>query len=249
MTCISVFYMGSGPGSVLLKASSAFSVQFGFRGLCKLSCRGNRGRAQACSLLDPVCLWAVVEGCPLYGLKETGAGLCMFMYVCVHLKIGAVCWSHTVGPTSCFHCPSLLPRERKEEGDEKSGSPGAPPYLLLSFIFLLRCPCSLQHGKLQWHRYVRNAWWRNKPLVMKALLFLLQFLSAPLHKKKTLFTRKELKQELLWNFSISLCLPHVGLFAFISYSSLSTDDVSWSLSSVFPVLCYLQNFRLKQTQS
>lgn len=27
MTCISVFYMGSGPGSVLLKASSAFSVQ------------------------------------------------------------------------------------------------------------------------------------------------------------------------------------------------------------------------------
>lgn len=57
------------------------SVEFGFRSLCKLSYRQNGGRAQACFLLDPVSLKAVVEGCPLCGLKETGAGPSVCVYV------------------------------------------------------------------------------------------------------------------------------------------------------------------------
>lgn len=38
-------------------------------------------------------------------------------HVCLILILAAVFLSHTVSPTSCFHCPSLLPREggRKEE--------------------------------------------------------------------------------------------------------------------------------------
>lgn len=94
----------------------AASWKRGFRGLswfltrCKLSYM-QKGRKNSVSL------WARVEGCPLDGPKEAGAGLC----VCVSLILAAVFLSHTVGPTSCFHCPSLLPRERREEG-ERDGS-------------------------------------------------------------------------------------------------------------------------------
>lgn len=110
-------------------AESLFSifsaVQFGFRRLCKLSCRGNRGRAQACSLLDPVCLWAVVEGCPLYGLKETGAGLCMFMYVCASKNRGSVLESHG-RPYFLFSLSKFTSQRKKGRGRRE--------------IWLSRCP-------------------------------------------------------------------------------------------------------------
>lgn len=106
-----------------------------FLTLCKLSYMQRGGRAPSCSLLDPVSLRARVEGCPLYGPKETGAGLC----VCMRLILAAVFLSHTVGPTSCFHCPSLLPRERREEG-ERDGSPDSPCYRMsLTAHFHRRC--------------------------------------------------------------------------------------------------------------
>lgn len=39
-------------------------------------------------------------------------------YACMSLKLAVVFLSHTVGLSSCFHCPSLLPRERREEERE-----------------------------------------------------------------------------------------------------------------------------------
>lgn len=159
---------------LLFFSCSEAALGFGFLTPCKLSYRQNRGRARACSLLDPVSLWVVVEGRPLYGSKEAEAGPCVCLYVCVSLKIEAVCLSHTVGPTSCFHCPSLLPRERREEGDTDNspGAPLPPSYLVLSSLICrpVWAQC-VAYSTIQSHRYVRNARWRrNKLQVILPLL-------------------------------------------------------------------------------
>lgn len=44
--------------------------------------------------------------------------------LCTILILAAVFLSHTVGPTSCFHCPSLLPRERGREEEQRDRTPG-----------------------------------------------------------------------------------------------------------------------------
>lgn len=40
-------------------------------------------------------------------------------YVCMRLKLAVVFFSHTVGLSSCFHCPSLLPIDRREDKRER----------------------------------------------------------------------------------------------------------------------------------
>lgn len=40
-------------------------------------------------------------------------------YVCMRLKLALVFLSHTVGLSSCFHCPSLLPIDRREDKRER----------------------------------------------------------------------------------------------------------------------------------
>lgn len=40
--------------------------------------------------------------------------------LCTILILAAVFLSHTVGPTSCFYCPSLLPREGGRKGGRRS---------------------------------------------------------------------------------------------------------------------------------
>lgn len=102
------------------------------------------------SLLDPVSLRPGVEGCPLHGLKETGAGLCVC--VCMILILATVFLSHTVGPTSCFHCPSLLPRERREEGERDAPQiPPAAPVVIHSAVLPV---CSkLLTAQLSYQKY------------------------------------------------------------------------------------------------
>lgn len=39
--------------------------------------------------------------------------------MCMSLKLAVVFLSHTVGLSSCFHCPSLLPIERREDERER----------------------------------------------------------------------------------------------------------------------------------
>lgn len=57
------------------------------------------------------------------------------VYVCMTLILAAVFLSHTVGPTSCFHCPSLLPRERREEAERDAPQiPPAAPVIIHSVV-------------------------------------------------------------------------------------------------------------------
>lgn len=54
------------------------------------------------------------------------------------LKIEAVRLSHTVGPTSCFHCPSLLPKGKARGREQRlSGPPEAAIVYLLMYSKIL----------------------------------------------------------------------------------------------------------------
>lgn len=57
---------------------------------------------------------------PLAGGSGGGAS---HVCLCEILILAAVFLSHTVGPTSCFHCPSLLPREGGREEKQRKPPP------------------------------------------------------------------------------------------------------------------------------
>lgn len=79
-------------------------------------CEARRGEERLCLLSLWPCFpvgwgWGVSFG-------QTGGNRGRAAYVCMSLKLAVVFLSHTVGLSSCFHCPSLLPRERREEERE-----------------------------------------------------------------------------------------------------------------------------------
>lgn len=120
------------------------AVQFGFLTFCKLVQTEEEEELRPALFLTlfpcELSSWPCFPvGCSrgatsLWIEGNGGRAVCVFMCVCVSLKIEAVCLSHTVGPTSCFHCPQFTSQRKKGRRRQRL-LPRCSPPLPRSFCY------------------------------------------------------------------------------------------------------------------